>query len=319
MSTIAQLLQAGQPDLELAACKPKVLLAPFFGTSPVLNIEDASTGGLDAAKVGYGTSPFVTVGHHEKKAGVKLSNKPTANRIMSGGAGSPTRILFSESGKGIVYTPQEVNFWNLQNSWGFTPDAVSAPSAHGGITIAIPSLPARTLWRAILIAGDTFNGKPIYLFWIANRAEVGDRQDVNAVDSNVYEHGVALEFQDDEAVGEDQQVIFGICGEGWQDLSNTARTGLVGGGKNFVVTLGSPSAGNFTLTWRGKTTANIAYNAANSAVKAALVALDDGYGTSDWTVAGSAGGPYTVTTPSWGPLTGDGTGLTSGTFSVAAA
>jgi len=225
MSTIAELLQSGQPDLELAAVTPRVLLAPYYGTQPLLTIEDATNGGIDAAKVGYGTSPFVTVGNYEKKAGAKLSNKPTLNKIMSAGYGSPTRNLFSESGKSITYTPQEINLINLQNAWGFTPDAVSAPSTKGGITIGIPSLPARMLWRVVLIAADTApSGKPIYLYWIANRAEAGDRQDINAVDSNVYEHGVTLDFQDDPAV--EDQVIFGICGDGWVDLNANNNTGL---------------------------------------------------------------------------------------------
>jgi hypothetical protein len=65
------------------------------------------------------------------------------------------------------------------------------------------------------------------------------------------------------------------------------------------------------------TTAGIQYNAAASAVKTALVALDDGYDASDWTVTGSNGGPYTVTSPG-GVLTGSGAGLTGGTFSVVA-
>lgn len=314
MSTIAELLQSGQPDLELAAVTPRVLLAPYYGTSPILTIEDATSGGLDLTKVGHGTSPFVTVGNYEKKAGAKLSNKPTVNKVMSAGYGSSTRNLFSESGKSITYTPQEINLVNLQNAWGFTPSAVSSTSAHGGITIGIPSLPARVLWRVVLIAADTApTGAPIYLYWIANRAEAGDRQDINATDSNVYEHGVTLDFQDDPAVSD--QVIFGICGQGWVDVNSTNKTGLVSA-TNALVTLGTPSAGTFTLTWRGKTTATIAYNAAATAVKSALVALDDGYGTSDWTVSGSSGGPYTVTPPASGPVTGDGSGLTGGTFSI---
>lgn len=316
MSTIAELLQAGQPDLELAAVTPRVLLAPYSGTSPITSIEDTTNGGLDLAKIGYGTSPFVTVGNYEKKAGVKLSNKPTTNKIMSAGQGSPTRILFSESGKSITYTPQEVNLTNLQNAWGFTPSAVSAPSAKGGITVGIPSLPNRMLWRAVLVAADVApTGNPIYLYWIANRAEVSDRQDVNAVDSDVFTHGVTLEFQDDPAVSD--QVIFGICGQGWVDINGTNKTGLVK--LQYVVTLGAPSAGTFTLTWNGNTTSAIAYNATNSAVLSALAALDDGFTSSNWTVTGSAGGPYTVTVPTGLPLTGSGSGLTGGTFSVAAA
>ena len=101
-----------------------------------------------------------------------------------------------------------------------------------------------------------------------------------------------------------------VGGDAWESLGTPVPA-------VYTVTLGSPSAGTFTLTYKGNTTSTIAYNAAASAVKTALVALDDGYGTADWTVTGSDGGPYTVTTPS-GALTGSGAGLTDGTFSVAA-
>lgn len=102
-----------------------------------------------------------------------------------------------------------------------------------------------------------------------------------------------------------------VGGDAWTELGTPVPA-------VYTVTLGSPSAGDFTLTYKGNTTAVIAYNAAASAVKSALVALDDGYSSADWTVTGSAGGPYTVTTPS-GALTGSGSGLTGGTFSVVAA
>jgi type II secretory pathway pseudopilin PulG len=101
-----------------------------------------------------------------------------------------------------------------------------------------------------------------------------------------------------------------VGGAGWAALTS-APTG------QYTVTLGAPSAGTFTLTYGGLTTATIAYTAANSAVKSALVALDDGFDASDWTVSGSAGGPYVVTLPVVGTvLTGSGAGLTGGTFSV---
>ncbi|MET4432398.1 phage major capsid protein [Mycolicibacterium sp. 624] len=82
--------------------------------------------------------------------------------------------------------------------------------------------------------------------------------------------------------------------------------------RNYNVSFGGASSGNATLTWRGRTTATIASNAANSAVKSALVALDDGYDASAWTVTGSAGS-YVVTTPAGGALTGNGSGLVGGT------
>lgn len=94
-----------------------------------------------------------------------------------------------------------------------------------------------------------------------------------------------------------------------------------GGLVDWSVTLGTQSSGTFTLTWGGNTTSAIAYNATSAAVKSALVALDDGYTTSDWTVTGSAGGPYTVTTPvANSAVSGSGTSLgTPGTFVIAPA
>lgn len=89
----------------------------------------------------------------------------------------------------------------------------------------------------------------------------------------------------------------------------------------WVVTLGAPSAGNFTLTYGGQTTANIAYNAVASAVQSSLQALSS-VGTGNATVTGSAGGPYTInfspTLATSNVLTGSGAGLTGGTFSIGA-
>jgi hypothetical protein len=102
-----------------------------------------------------------------------------------------------------------------------------------------------------------------------------------------------------------------VGGLGWAALS-TAPSG------QYTVTLGAPSAGTFTLTYGANTTATIVYNAAASVVKTALVALDDGFTASDWTVTGSAGGPYTVTLPVAGTvLTGSGASLTGGAFVIA--
>jgi len=61
-----------------------------------------------------------------------------------------------------------------------------------------------------------------------------------------------------------------------------------------VTITGDPTGGTFTLTLNGETTAAIAYNAAASAVEAALEALPS-LSAADVSVSGSAGGPYTVT------------------------
>lgn len=86
-----------------------------------------------------------------------------------------------------------------------------------------------------------------------------------------------------------------------------------------TISLGTPSAGNFTLTYKGQTTGNIAYNATSSAVQTAFQALST-VGTNA-TVSGGAGGPYTVTfsgtlATDTTAITGNGAGLTGGTFLI---
>jgi hypothetical protein len=84
-----------------------------------------------------------------------------------------------------------------------------------------------------------------------------------------------------------------------------------------TVTLnGTPTGGTFTLTFRGQTTAPIAYDAANTAVQTALQALST-IGTGNATVTGT--GPWIVTFAGTlggsnvEMLVGNGTGLTGGT------
>lgn len=84
-----------------------------------------------------------------------------------------------------------------------------------------------------------------------------------------------------------------------------------------VTITGSPTGGNFTLTFGANTTSNIAYNASASTVQAALQALSS-IGSGNATVTGSNGGPWTVEfTGSLGNasqalITGNGGGLTGG-------
>lgn len=82
------------------------------------------------------------------------------------------------------------------------------------------------------------------------------------------------------------------------DYSASAITVLTDGGSTSevqtVTISGTPTGGNFTLTFQGQTTGAIAHNASAATVEAALEALSN-LGASDVTVTGSAGGPYTVT------------------------
>ncbi|WP_436702422.1 phage major capsid protein [Nocardioides sp. BYT-33-1] len=83
-----------------------------------------------------------------------------------------------------------------------------------------------------------------------------------------------------------------------------------------VVTItGTPTGGTFALKYGGQETAPIAYNAAAGTVQTAIRAL--GGSLAGATVAGSAGGPYTITIGVAGsaaaPFVGDGSALTGGT------
>ena len=61
-----------------------------------------------------------------------------------------------------------------------------------------------------------------------------------------------------------------------------------------VITLGTQSSGTFTVSYLGQTTAGQAYNVASATLQTAIQGLST-VGASNATVAGSAGGPYTVT------------------------
>lgn len=88
----------------------------------------------------------------------------------------------------------------------------------------------------------------------------------------------------------------------------------------FTVSLGAPTAGTFTLTYKGQTTAGIAFNATAATVATALTGLSS-VGANNATVSGGTGGPYTVQfvqalAQDPALLTGSGTGLTGGTFAI---
>ena len=89
---------------------------------------------------------------------------------------------------------------------------------------------------------------------------------------------------------------FTIAGETDSDAVHTvtARTQGSGSGTNAKQNVALTNCTDtFTLTWGGVTTASIAFGGGHAVVKAALVAMDDGYTTSDWDVTGDAS-PYVV-------------------------
>ena len=87
-----------------------------------------------------------------------------------------------------------------------------------------------------------------------------------------------------------------------------------------TVSLGSPSGGTFSLTYKGQTASGIAYNASAAAVQTAITGLST-VGAGNATVSGSNGGPYSVIftgtlSQDTTAMTGSGGGLTGGTFTI---
>jgi len=105
----------------------------------------------------------------------------------------------------------------------------------------------------------------------------------------------------------------------------TARTAAPSGGVNAKQSVGiSATGGHFHLTWGGKTTDAITFEADVAAVKTALVAMEDGYTTDDWAVTGTAGAWVVEFKGVLGAtpqplLVGDGSALTGGTTVVTVA
>jgi hypothetical protein len=75
---------------------------------------------------------------------------------------------------------------------------------------------------------------------------------------------------------------------------------------------GAPTGGTFVLTFRGRDTIALPYDADAATIKDALVPLFFNYTAIDYDVTGDPGGPWIVSTPA-GTLTGNPSGLTGGT------
>lgn len=237
--------------------------------------------------------------------------------------------------------PYDTDLVDESEAFAFTPVDTANPGiqrlrnnqhfqdANGNSLIEFPGLPNAGWSRLLnsdnpdrqflLVRERKFNGLPIYSvdgFPLAKLDNIGtskmDKKDSEGAELEYLPvpDGICMGFQD----GIYQPILTHTWwgGPGWAALNGSPID-------EWTVTLGTQASGTFTLTWGvGGTTATIAYNATNTAVKSALVALDDGYSSSNWTVTGSPGGPYTITTPTASLLTGDGSLLgTPGTFVIA--
>lgn len=117
--------------------------------------------------------------------------------------------------------------------------------------------------------------------------------------------------------GNDDLEFFSFTLTGQGDRVKITNPGLASGAKtNWTLTIGgAPTGGSFTVAINGFSTSPLAYNAANTAIAAALNALSGVTGISGFTASGSS--PFTITAPSPVLLTASGSGLTGGTAPTA--
>ncbi|QOC55875.1 major tail protein [Gordonia phage DirtyBoi] len=214
-----------------------------------------------------------------------------------------------DAAKGIPVTPEgEVKKFN-----GFGHTAYRTKFVQGQVQTGFTALEDNAVTAQIVLPGSSSDkiGVPRDLqFYVLYRtvdsgaADLG-RMSLRPALLELTEHSGAVE-------GEQEMYEFTVHHSAdankdvFKKIGNVATT-------DFQVTItGAPTGGTFTLTYEGKATTALAYNASAATVKSALVALDDGYDASDFAVAGSAGGPYAISVPKPGSLSASGS-FTGGT------
>lgn len=146
---------------------------------------------------------------------------------------------------------------------------------------------------------------------------VSDQVDADTIAWGIpREHVVAVLRQGTEVVASteaafkhDAVLIRAVARWGLGFLNEPGVVRLLNSPIGYELTLNGSTGGTFTLSLNGTASAAIAYNAANSAVKSAIVAIDDGVTADDVTVTGSAG-EFEISVP--GTLTANGASLTGG-------
>ena len=209
-------IQNAKEELELAARDMTLLACPFVGHPPLTTLEGAG---------GALTIPpyYISVGTHTKDEGVALGQNIENVQIRSHGFASPTREWANQREITLGVVPQQTDRYNLEKWWGADWAAVT-PSATGGVAMVIPELPLTLRYRVIALAWDDFEGEDIYLYWLMNKCTISNRENVSAVDNNVLTYPYTFSAKYDKAAG--SSASFGICGPGWQAVSELVVTGF---------------------------------------------------------------------------------------------
>lgn len=225
--------------------------------------------------------------------GLSISYKRSSKKIKDFD-GATYRSVQDDFADGFKATFLDADNINLVKSiYGTANVTTTAATGANGAKITIFHAPAQLPYQQAAITTRSGVKRKLYTAEICQVSEIAEIKDV-------YNDVTKYEVTWDVFRGSDGQFLKEYRDDGTPAVPAT------------VTITGAPTAGTFTLSVGGQTTAGIAYNAAASAVQAALVALSS-VGAGNATVTGSAGGPYSVMLANGGALTGSGAGLTGGT------
>ena len=207
-------IKDAQADLALAPLNLTVLLAPYTVT-PAVTLESPTDGDL-VIPAGY-----KSVGHFQKQAGLTLGNEFDSKDIEAYGEPEPIRTIINKRSTTFDFSMYQNQRNVLELIW--TEDFSDVqPSPFGGIVLEAPKTPKNIYYRAILVAQDDRNDRPIWLYWLMPKVKLDKLDNQTLNDDDVLQYKPTLKaFRDDE-VG--YSVAQGFAGPGWRDI--VAQTGF---------------------------------------------------------------------------------------------
>lgn len=127
-----------------------VHLAPFSATAPTLTtLFDTTSGDLNALPTGFYDLGYLTTD------GAKFARSIKTSEAQSWGANSPTREDITSDEVTVEFTCQETNLHTVALWNGVDPSVISTtPTTNGAVSIPKPAIPAKALYRALVIGVD---------------------------------------------------------------------------------------------------------------------------------------------------------------------
>ena len=274
------------------------------GAAPITTVVDNTGALIDFAALG-----FETVGMIEQKAGVDMSPDLKFGAIMGYGARGARRRPKESEDFSLGFTIQEQRSIGTRIAMNISSEQIVA-DGQGGWYVKKEDTDDALYWDILVIAYDGKLGAEIYPWWWYPRMGLSEGGKKAMSMTEAMGEPVTLSVFEDDNNG---LYYRGITGEGWAPLNGLG--GFPGATEWDVTITGTPAGGTYqlTVTRNGDTdtTTSLAYNAATSAVQAALVALPN-VGVGGAVVTGTATA-YTVSLTNGGVL-GKGTiALTGGT------